>query len=89
MLFFTQYQKLEAQCRKLLPEQMQNAPLGKMQLEYMRWKGVLTPEMLQTVKEIRQYHSCVLHGSEMRVSRTACSKVTKLAEQMAEREVLK
>lgn len=89
VLFFTQYQKLEAQCQTLLPEQMRNMPLGKMQLEYLRWEGVLTWEMLQVAKEIRQYHSCVLHGSEISVSQTACNRVTKLAEQLSEREVLK
>ena len=83
VLFFTQYQKLEAQCQNLLPEQMRNMPLGKMQLEYLRWKGVLTPEMLQAAKEIRQYHSCVLHGSEISVSQAACNQVIELVMQLS------
>ena len=81
-LFFMQYQKLEAQCQTLLPEQMQNIPLGNIQLEYLRWKGILTLEMLQTAKEIRQYHSCVIHGSEISVSQAACNQVTELAKQL-------
>ena len=88
-LFFVQYQKLEAQCQTLLPEQMRNMPLGKMQLEYLWWKGVLTPEMLQAAKEIRQYYSCVIHGSEISVSQAACKQVTKSVKQLSEREVLR
>lgn len=81
-LFFAQYQKLEAQCRTLLPEQIRNMPLGNIQLEYLRWRGVLTLEVLQTAKEIRQYHSCVIHGSEISVSQAACNQVTELVKKL-------
>lgn len=83
MLFFERYQKLEAHVKALLPQQLQQNPLGKMQLEYIKFKDILTPEMVQTAKELRQYHSCILHGSEIGVSQAACDKVAAFVEQVS------
>lgn len=87
-LFFAQFSTLETQCKAFLPTAMQGSPLGKEQLNFLAKQGVLLPEMLQTANTLRQYHSCVLHGSGSFVSQKACEDITALVNDLAIQEPL-
>lgn len=86
--FVTQFAALECQCMERLPEALQKTPLGSAQLDFLVQQGILSFDAAKEVGELRQYYSCVLHGTSMSVSRAACDRVANLVESFSEKHTV-
>lgn len=80
--FLTQFAALERQCMEMLPEALQKTPLGSAQLDFLVQHDVMSSHAAKEVGELRQYYSCVLHGTSMSVSSAACERLANLTDQV-------
>lgn len=85
-VFLTQFASLERQCMEKLPETLQKTPLGSAQLDFLVQQGILSSHAAKEVGELRQYYSCVLHGTSMSASRAACERLANLTESFSEKK---
>lgn len=83
--FLNRFSQLEEQICRLLPAAMRSNPLGQEQISLLTRQGLLPEELRQTADWLRQYQSCVLHGTGTFVSRRACADLQKVLNAISER----